>query len=282
MRQQDDKFGPFGAGFFDVLTDHLLVDAERPVRDHVARVGDRGVRERLADDGNLHAAALEPCGGFEDRLLPFGIGDVTGKERKLEHVLEFLHTILAVGEFPVRGHRVEAHGVLDLDHVLALGFERRQRALPGVATVQEQRVVRTFGAHRLDQGHHPVDTADAAVFLGERSEIVARQRIGLGRTRLDPVVSEEILTRDMRRQALDLADPDVNRGFAEIDRRQLRVHVGEMQQRHLAHRLEVENARLVDLLLRHNAAEGHGGTGNGGRGGGKMKEFATGYHGADL
>ena len=44
-----------GARLVDRLLQALFLDAERPVRHEVARIGDRRVRKRLADDRDRHA-----------------------------------------------------------------------------------------------------------------------------------------------------------------------------------------------------------------------------------
>ena len=55
VRQHDDHLRALGARRVDGLLHVLFLDAEGPVGDHVARVGDRRVGEGLADDRDLHA-----------------------------------------------------------------------------------------------------------------------------------------------------------------------------------------------------------------------------------
>src|SRR3546814_9168194 len=100
-----DLLGALGAGCRHVLRHLLLADAEAPVRDHPARIGDRRVGEGLTDDGDLHAAALEELVGLEGGLHPLVVEDVAGKQRELELLDDLVHALGAVGELTVRGDR---------------------------------------------------------------------------------------------------------------------------------------------------------------------------------
>ena len=48
------------------------------------------------------------------------------------------NVIPAVGEFPVRGHRVRFQSVHDRDHVLSLGLIGRIAALPSITAIEQQ------------------------------------------------------------------------------------------------------------------------------------------------
>ena len=58
----------------------VVLDAEAPVGDHVARVGDRRVREGLADDRHRHAVDLADHVGLEHRVAEIGGLDVLRDE----------------------------------------------------------------------------------------------------------------------------------------------------------------------------------------------------------
>ena len=64
---------------------------------------------------------------------------------------------------------------------------------------------------------------------------------------------EKGLAHEMRRDARIGADPDIGVGRSEVDRRELRVHVGEMQQRDLPLGVEAQQVVLGQLLLRQRA-----------------------------
>jgi hypothetical protein len=91
--------------------------------------------ERLADDGDLHTAALEHFRPVERRLVPFVVENILAEESKRQIFDDFLHAIRAVSEFPVRRHRVRLQGIHHVDHVLAARDQRRIAALPSIAAV---------------------------------------------------------------------------------------------------------------------------------------------------
>ena len=256
VRQHNDELRSGGARVFDVLLHHLLADAEGPVGNLVTGVGDRSVREGLADHGHLHAAALEDLEGLEDRLFPLGVDHVAGQEGKLQLLDQLVDAILAVGELPMRRHGIGAQHVHAVHHVLAAGLQRRPGALPGITAIKQQALAGAFRADRLDQRRHTVHAAHAAVGAGQVLEIEIRQGVGLRRATLDVVVFQEILAGEMGRQAHHLANADVDAGLAEVDRIELRVNVRQVDQRHLPFRLELQDVVLGDGLLRHRRAQG--------------------------
>jgi hypothetical protein len=97
---------------------------------------------------------------------------------------------------------------------------------------------------------HPVHAAHLAVLARQRREIVIGQRIVPRAAVLDPVKLAERLTGHMRHVALVLADADVHLRFAEIDRLELSVNVGDMDQRDVAVGLELQQLVLRQPLLR--------------------------------
>jgi hypothetical protein len=80
----------------------------------------------------------------------------------------------------------------------------------------------------------------------------------------------------MRRQALRLADAEIDRGLAEIDRQQLRMNVGDMQQRDVAERVELQELVLCQPLLRQRARRQAGHHGRGRRP--DLQKLAAGNH----
>ena len=82
MREQHDELRAVSAHGLDLFAQIVFADAEAPVRDHPARIGDRGIGQGLADHGDLHAAALEHGGRLEHRVLPFIVADIRARKEK--------------------------------------------------------------------------------------------------------------------------------------------------------------------------------------------------------
>ncbi len=80
VAQQHDQIDLVGAQLLDIGRDLLFLDAERPVGDQVARVGDRRVGKRLADHADAQAATLEHSGGLKHRVAPGCLLHVAGEE----------------------------------------------------------------------------------------------------------------------------------------------------------------------------------------------------------
>ena len=89
---------------------------------------------------------------------------------------------------------------------------------------------------------------------------------------------EEIRAREMRRLSPRRADAEIDRRLAEIDRHQLAVDVGDMQQRDIAERVELQQFRLGDALLRQRAREAAASGHERRRGGADLENFAAGDH----
>ena len=155
------------------------------------------------------------------------------------------------------GHGVDAERVHDPHHVGALGLQRRVAALPGVAAVEQQHPARPLGADRVDQRRQPVEPADPAVGLGQRLEVGRGQRIGVVAAAADLEGLQQLLAHDMRRQAARLADAEIDRRLAEIDRHELGVQVGEIEQRELAGRLEAQQIGLRRPAALRKSRSGH-------------------------
>ncbi len=249
MRKQHDQRGAFLARLLDVELEIVLADAERPVRNHPARIGDWRVGQGLADDRDLDAAALDHRHGVERRLVPLGVAHVLRQERELELPDQFFHALGAERELPVPDHRVRLEQRHAVDHVLALAGERRVAVLPGVAAVEEHDAVAALGADRLQDRGNAIEAAKTAVAAGQRLKIVRGQRIGGGRARLDIIEIEKGLAGDMRDEPLDLADAEVRRRLAEQQRHELGMDVRDMNQRDVAERIEPQQLVLRQALL---------------------------------
>lgn len=121
--------------------------------------------------------------------------------------------------------------------------------MPGVTAVQQQRIrpIRTDG---IDHCRHAVQTAYAPVSFGEGGKIVIGKRVS-GRTAIrDAIGLAEVGTGDMRHLTLVRAHPEVDRGFTEIDRFQLRMNVGDMDDADIAEGIKLQQLILSQALLR--------------------------------
>ena len=253
VREQHDQLRAVLARLLDVELEIVLANAERPVRDHPARIGDRRIGQRLADDGDLDAAALDHrhgsnAGSFHSVSRTFCARN--GNASCLDQLLDPLG---AERELPVPDHGVRLEQRHAVDHVLALADERRVAVLPGVAAVEERDAVAALGADRLEDGGDAVEPAEPAVALGQRGEIDRGQGIGRGRARRDLVEIEKRLTADMRHQPLRVADAEIGRRLAEQERHELGMNVGDVHERDVADRVEPQQFVLRQALLRQRA-----------------------------
>src|SRR5665647_2308632 len=106
MRQQHNELGAGLANLLDIGADIILTDAKRPVRDQPTRIGDRLVREGLAEHGDLDAALLEHFVRREHRLIPVSYTHLRAHETDSYLVCRLLDPRFAIGEFPMAGHGV--------------------------------------------------------------------------------------------------------------------------------------------------------------------------------
>ena len=156
MRQQQHGVGlVVVAQAVDHFLQLVVADAECPVRREAPGMGDRHIGKGLADHRDAEAAdvahqgrlehaprrGIERLGVVELRL--FGEEYVLRQELALEAVEIGAQRLLAIGEFPMTGHRLDAEQVRRLDHVGALRGVGESRALPEIATVEQHRTARS-------------------------------------------------------------------------------------------------------------------------------------------
>jgi len=166
VAEQDNNISAFLLHFLNHLLNPRLANTKGKVREHPARIGNRHVREGLTDHGNLGPATLKNLVGFKRRFVPLIVKDVGSQEREGQLFDDLVHPINAVGELPVRGHRIRVQRVHQVHHVLTIGLQRRHGTVPGIPAIQEQRI-RTLRTDRLHDGGHPVQPAHFAVAAGQ-------------------------------------------------------------------------------------------------------------------
>ena len=153
---------------------------------------------------------------------------------------ELLHAIDAVHELPVRREDVDTELVRDPHHVLATAPERGRRALDRVATVEQERAPIALLADPLDQGGEMRVAPHPPVPRGQHREIEIRAGIRLDGTRREVIRAKQLGAGQKRRPAALGADADDRVGLAIEHRPKRRVGVGDMEQGHVAERLESE------------------------------------------
>src|SRR5579863_9734538 len=92
---------------------------------------------------------------------------------------------------------------------------------------------------------------------------------------------EKISARDVRWLAPRGADSEIDRRLTEINRHQLAVNVGHVQQRDISYRVEFQQFALAESLLRHRARK-TAGDGQRRRGCADLEDFPAGSHGVGL
>ena len=80
MRQENHKGRTTSTRRLDLFSDTFFTNAERPVWDHPARIGNRRIGEGLTDHGNLDAAPLEHFDRFKSWLLPLAVENIGTEE----------------------------------------------------------------------------------------------------------------------------------------------------------------------------------------------------------
>ena len=114
---------------------------------------------------------------------------------------DFLDALGAVGELPVPGHDVDAEELLRVDHVLALRPQRRRRALPRVAAVEQQRAGPRRPAAACTSVARCAKPPIVPYALRRALEVEIGERVRLARARRDAEVLQQRLADEMRRLA---------------------------------------------------------------------------------
>src|SRR6185503_7726474 len=135
-------------------------------------------------------------GGF------FGEEDVLRQELALETFEVGAQRLLAIGEFPMAGHRLDAEQVGGVDHVGALQRVGKAGALPEIAAVEQQRAPSAgFAAHPVDQRLKVRKAAELAESPGGLFELDASESVGVRAVGPDAETVEEGACDQMRRVA---------------------------------------------------------------------------------
>ena len=254
----------------------VLLNAEGPVGNEVARVGDGRVREGLTDDRDRHAVDLPHHVGGKHRIAEVQRAHVVRDERKpagevlLDHLLD---TRGAIGELPVRSHHIDAQRETGVDHVLPAGPQRRGRALPGVAAIQQERT-RTLGTKLLHQRGEMREAADLAVDPRCLHVVQASEGMRLRCARRDAEVRQQRLAHQVRRTARGGPHADVHARLAEVQRQQLGVTVGEVQKADVAEARQIVQPGIA-LAGQRGAPIERQAAGGGDRE--EVEEFAAGH-----
>src|SRR5262245_23884880 len=123
------------------------------------------------------------------------------------------------------GHGVGLEQCHAVDHVLSPARIGSERALPGVTAIEKQNlVIAALGADSLDDRCKTIKSPDAAVRLRERLKILIGQRIGRSRLPRNAETLEKSLPGNVGWFPPRLADAEIDRRLAEIDRHKLPVN----------------------------------------------------------
>ena len=157
--------------------------------------------------------------------------------------------LFAIGEFPVAGHGIDAEEVGGLDHVGALRRVGQAAALPQIAAVEQQRIAGAgVGAQPVNQRFQMGKAAHAAVTLRRLLKSRKVKACALAAAGRDAEMLEKRAADQMRRLAAHGADADIDARLTEIDRLQLGVRVGQMQDADIA-----EAADVVKIVVGRHA-----------------------------
>ena len=149
-----------------------------------------------------HAArgGIEGLGVVEGGFL--GEEDVLRQEFALEALEIGAQRLLAIGEFPVAGHRLDAEQVGGLHHVGALHGVGEPAALPEIAAVEQQRAAGAdVAAQAIDQRLQMREAAELAEPGGGFFEIETGEGVGVGAVGPDAEAVEKGAADQMRRLA---------------------------------------------------------------------------------
>src|SRR5690349_14643935 len=187
-------------------------------------------RRRLehAAGGRIEGARTVECGLFREK-------HVLRKEFALEARKILAQRGLAIGEFPMAGHGLDAKQIRGLDHVGAARRVGKARALPGIAAV-EQKTTRwpRVAAQAIDQGFQMRKAAKLAESSGGFLKVEGSERVSVGAVGPDAEASEKSASDQMRRASRRFAGPEIDAGLAKIAGQKLRMGVGNMENARIA------------------------------------------------
>ena len=222
---------------------------------------------------------------MKHRLVEVGVAHIVGEEaqargaRPVAITKQLGHSLGAERELPMAGGGVDAQRLHHRDHVGALGMERRKGALQRIPAVEQQHAIgATLAADRIDHGGDAIHAADAAIGFGERLEVGRGEHVGIERRGGDAERRQEILAYQVRQLAPGLANAQIERGLAKIDRLQLRMTVGHVQQSQLPLGREAQQVFLAQRALGRGAAQPAAQASYGGRGCGHLQKVSSGNH----
>ncbi len=150
--------------------------------------------------------------------------------------------LFAIGKFKVPGHGLDAKQIGCLDHVGALRQISESAALPEIATVEQKRASRRHRvSHHIDQGLEMREAAQLAKPPGLLLEVQEREGVCFGAARGYPELLEKSVSNQMRRPRPHRSDADVDAWLPEVNRQQLRVRIGHVQNTRISERLQIVN-----------------------------------------
>jgi hypothetical protein len=131
--------------------------------------------------------------------------------------------------------------------------------LPGVAAIEQQRAG-AAGLQLFDERGQVREAADLAVAPRGLLEVEARIGVGLGGAGAHAGGLQQRISRQVRQASLHRAEAEVDARLAKVDRLQLPMAVGDVQEGDLAEWRDVVQAALRAGRIGFGvAAEGHAG-----------------------
>ena len=242
----------------------VLANAERPFGDHPARIGDGRIGKGLPDHGDADAALLEHARGVKHRLVEVGVADVAGQKRyaRRARLIDACRTARSRARAPSVNSQCPVVASMPSACITAimsapLDCKRRVGALQRVAAVEQQHALgAALGPDRLDQRRHAIHAADPAIGPApaprSRPRSACRRSSEAGR---NAERRQELLSDEVRQLTSRLADAEIERGLAKVERLELRMAVGHVQKGELALRREAQKVVLPDRALSCGAAQ---------------------------
>ncbi len=219
MRQHNDHLCTLGARFIDNVLHVFFLDAEAPVWNHVARIGDRRVREGLAHNRDRDAVDL-----LDHVRLEYLVAEIAGFYILCQEVQLALEVIVddvtdplgTQSEFPVAGHYINTQQFARIDHVLALCPQRCSGTLPCVTTVKQQRAWPACADLFYQRGQMG-EAANLAVDTGGLFKIKVSKSMGFQGVGAHAEMFKQFFPNQMRRFAKTGTQADIHIGFAEVN-----------------------------------------------------------------